>query len=304
LKKLTALSVLLLGIAFLAGCGQRQTTPGQPTTHAPAAQQQVQPTACKDEPEGEPVITSLSVDSGAIGTTLEINGCNLSGFEGDKNAWIENDQGVKGILHGEDGSTSKLLRIVLESSLCQKDVSYSGMPCDAWFSLIPGAYKIYVAPWGKESNKIEFTIQNSTAKTDQPAVEKTKVATLGTATTSIVYYLLDKPAGSPNFCDGENMDSIGYKAALTKKVTQIVPGSLTTEEKIKATLRLAVADSGSFGENYALTANTTFENGIVTMHSANGWAGSSIFYCAWKPFVEKNLEQFPEVKEIKWVSED
>jgi hypothetical protein len=97
------------------------------------------------------------------------------------------------------------------------------------------------------------------------------------------------------------MDSVGYKAALTKKVSKTVPGILTTaEEKIRTTLRLAVADAGTFGENYALTADTTFENGIVTMHSANGWAGSSIFYCAWKPFVEKNLEQFPEVKKIKW----
>ena len=132
--------------------------------------------------------------------------------------------------------------------------------------------------------------------TQQPATEKPVESTV------VTYYLL--PDGSPSFCDGMNMDSIGYKAALTKKVTQIVPGSLTTEEKIKATLRLAVADSGSFGENYALTANTTFENGIVTMHSANGWAGSSIFYCAWKPFVEKNLEQFTEVKEIKWALEN
>lgn len=120
--------------------------------------------------------------------------------------------------------------------------------------------------------------------------------------TSITYYLFGVPESSPNFCDGENMDSAGYKAALTKKITQIVPGSLTTEEKIKTTLSLAVADSGSFSENYARTASTTFENGIITMHSADGWAGSSIFYCSWKPFVEKNLEQFPEIKEIKWVS--
>jgi hypothetical protein len=122
------------------------------------------------------------------------------------------------------------------------------------------------------------------------------------ANTSVAYYLLGKPDGRPNFCDGENMDSAGYKAALTKRIAKIVPGRLTTEEKIRTTLRLAVAGSGSFGENYALTANTTFGNGIVTMHSASGWAGSSIFYCAWKPFVERNLEQFPEVKEIKWGS--
>ena len=121
--------------------------------------------------------------------------------------------------------------------------------------------------------------------------------------TTISYYLLNNPADSTNFCNGENMDSTGYKAALTKEITKTFEGKLTIEEKIKKTLALAVADSESFSETYALTANTTFENGIVTMHSANGWAGSSIFYCSWKPFVEKNL-RFPEIKEIKWASEN
>lgn len=119
------------------------------------------PSTCKDEEEGIPVITSLSSYSGTVGTKLEINGCNFAGFEGDKNAWIENADGVKGILYGEDGSTSKNIKITLESSLCQKDTSYSDLPCDAKLNLIPGMYKIYVAPWGweKGSNRVDFTIK-------------------------------------------------------------------------------------------------------------------------------------------------
>jgi len=114
---------------------------------------------CRDEPEGTPVITSLSGYFGSVGAKLEIMGCNFSGFEGDKDAWIENSQGVKGLLRGEAESTSKLLKITLNSPLCQKDTSYSGLPCDAWLNLTPGAYKIYALPWGKKSNEINFKIK-------------------------------------------------------------------------------------------------------------------------------------------------
>ena len=117
------------------------------------------PTTCADQEEGAPVITSLSVYSGSIGTKLEIRGCNFSGFEGDKNAWIENSQGTNGIIHGEAGSTSKLLKITLKSPLCQQDNSYTGLPCGAYLTLTPGIYKIYAMPWGEKSNTAIFTIQ-------------------------------------------------------------------------------------------------------------------------------------------------
>jgi hypothetical protein len=116
------------------------------------------PTSCTDKLGGAPVITSLSTYSGPVGTKLEIRGCNFSGFEGDKNAWIENASGVKGLLYSEIESTSKLLKVTLESPLCQKDTTYSGLLCDAWLTLTPGKYKIYVMPFGKASNKVNFTI--------------------------------------------------------------------------------------------------------------------------------------------------
>lgn len=143
-----------------------QTQPVMNDTLSPEAESPVAlppvpplPTTCKDEQEGTPAITFLSSRSGPIGTKLEIKGCNFSGFEGDKTAWIENNQGVKGILYGEIGSTSNLLKVTLKSPLCQKDTSYSGLPCDAQLELTPGAYKIYTMPWGKKSNEAIFTIR-------------------------------------------------------------------------------------------------------------------------------------------------
>lgn len=147
----------------------------------------------------------------------------------------------------------------------------------------------------QQTSPIQSTVTIPTVQ--QPTVDQP------VASTSIMYYHFNKLDGSPDFCDGENMDSAGYKAALTEKTTQTVPGSLTIENKIITTLGLA-ADAEGFNQVYANTAATTFENGTVTIHSANGWAGSSIFYCSWKPFVEKNLEQFLEVKKIKWVPEN
>ncbi len=245
-------------------------------------QQPVQSISCVDEPEGKPVVTSLSIISGLVGTKLEINGCNFSGFEGDKNAWIKNNKGAIGILRGEEGSTSKLLLVTLKSPLCQKDVSYSGLSCDTWLTLIPGKYNIYVAPWGKESNKMEFTIDQSIVKN-----------------TSITYYVLEKKNVNETFCNGADMDEVGFKAALTKQINVTVPGNLTIEERIIKTLSLA-AVANSFESSYARVDEVAYKNNVVSMGPANGWAGSSIFYCAWKPFVEKNLEQFSDVKEIIW----
>jgi len=107
---------------------------------------------------GRPTITSISPDSGPIGTEVEIRGCNFVGFEGDLNAWIENGQGVSGILYGKEGSTYKFIKVILGSPLCQSDNSYSGLPCKEWLTLTSGAYKIYVAAWQKTSIGVNFTI--------------------------------------------------------------------------------------------------------------------------------------------------
>jgi hypothetical protein len=67
-------------------------------------------------------IDSLSVYSGPVGTKLEIKGRNFVGFEGDINAWIENSQGIRGILYSEPGSNSTLIKTTLKSPLCQVKV--------------------------------------------------------------------------------------------------------------------------------------------------------------------------------------
>ncbi|OGF28273.1 hypothetical protein A2477_00425 [Candidatus Falkowbacteria bacterium RIFOXYC2_FULL_47_12] len=53
MKKLLAISSVLLGVVFLAGCGQQQTSQIQPTTPAPVAQTPEQPVATQTAPIDE-----------------------------------------------------------------------------------------------------------------------------------------------------------------------------------------------------------------------------------------------------------
>lgn len=161
MKNFTKLSTLSLLIVLLVSCSQQQPTTNTSTwtnTSSWIIEEQILPTSCVDETEGTPVITDISANSWSADSLLTIEWCNFSGFEWDKNVWIENEQGIKWIIYWDNLSTSKIINFSLKPSLCQNDNSYSGLECDAWLTLVPGKYKIYVNPWGKESNKVDFTI--------------------------------------------------------------------------------------------------------------------------------------------------
>lgn len=158
MKKYIKLSILSLLVILLTACFQQQNNNIKPIPIIPNPTPIIPSPTCIDEDEGIPVITSISVNSWTVETKLEINWCNFSSFEWDKNVWIENEKWIKWILYSESGSTSKLLNISLKPSICQNDNSYSGLECSSWFELIPGKYKIYVMPWWKKSNKVDFTI--------------------------------------------------------------------------------------------------------------------------------------------------
>jgi len=55
MKKVLAMSSVLLGVVFLAGCGQQPVSQIQPTTPAPVAQTPVQPVATQPVPASETV---------------------------------------------------------------------------------------------------------------------------------------------------------------------------------------------------------------------------------------------------------
>ena len=120
------------------------------------------PTTCVEKTEGMPVITSISKNTGSIGDRVEIKGCNFSGFEADKNVWIQNSNNEAGVMYGEKESTDQSIIFILKSPLCQTDNSYKGDECQKTLNLVPGAYKIFTNPWGKKSNEFSFTINSAT----------------------------------------------------------------------------------------------------------------------------------------------
>lgn len=159
MRKIIKIVFITIITLLLFWCNKEQNNNNEQNT--------VLPTSCVDQDEWTPVITSISTYTGTTETRVEISGCNFSGFEWDKNAWIENEQGVKAIIYGEEWSTSKILKISLKHSLCQNDTLYSGLPCENWLNLSPWKYKIYVMPWGKVSNKVDFTIYESNIQPEE-----------------------------------------------------------------------------------------------------------------------------------------
>ena len=142
-------------VRFMIGIPAQNTSP---TQAPPATSAEQAPTTCTDEPNGAPIITSISPSSAKIGETIIVHGCNLAGLEGDKNIWLQNNQGIKGILYGTSRSTQDAITITLSSPLCQTDTSYSGLSCAAWLTLSPGTYTLYTIPWGISSNIVHFTV--------------------------------------------------------------------------------------------------------------------------------------------------
>ncbi len=107
-----------------------------------------------------PSIFSITPSNAKVGDIIDIKGTNFAGFEGDKNAWIKNSAGVKGIVYGMiPDSTNSLIRFKLESHYCTKDNSYTGDGCREYLTITPGDYTLYVNPWGKMSNEINFTVR-------------------------------------------------------------------------------------------------------------------------------------------------
>lgn len=119
----------------------------------------------------KPTIKSIYPASGPVGTIIEISGTQLNGFEGDLDAWIENDKGEVAFLPGLGPTprSEQVIRVKISSSLCKTNNSYSGAACSYYLTITPGNYKIYTKPWGVKSNVVNFTV-TSTATSTQPYI--------------------------------------------------------------------------------------------------------------------------------------
>ena len=131
---------------------------------------QNQPTTCIDQQEATPVVTSISPTFGAIGTKVEIRGCNFTSFEGDLDSIFVRSDGKEIPVSGGNwypgyggGAGRGKIMIITVQSYCESGSitgSYSGItsPCQT-IRATPGTYKIYVTAWGKKSNLATFTVK-------------------------------------------------------------------------------------------------------------------------------------------------
>lgn len=117
------------------------------------------PVSASNDEISTPVIYTITPNRASIGTTVELRGKGFSGFENDKYALVANSEGVKGIIYGDTSvATNEYIRFKLEDKYCTIDTSYSGLPCPSYLNIIPGIYTIYVYPWNKKSNSVQFTV--------------------------------------------------------------------------------------------------------------------------------------------------
>ena len=132
-----------------------------------------------------------------------------------------------------------------------------------------------------------------TKKPEEPIVSKTDVSV----------YL---PAASyEDYCNGEKMDSEGYKKTLTDKETiTIDKANLTPKQLMTETLVAAANNAGYYITNNIDEKYFKVIGDTAYIQPIEGWAGVSIFLCYWKPLIEVNLMQFPEIKKVEWVTDE
>lgn len=223
-----------------------------------------------------PVITSISQSSGEIGTIIELRGKNLAGFEGDLDAIIENNAGEKSVLMGMTNASipqgdGEIIKVKIESKVCTTNNSYSGLPCKEYLNIIPGAYKIYTAPWGKVSNKVEFTVLPSSEKM------------------SLTLYIQDKEVARTRDC------------GITKKVVYQVPKTTAVAD---ASLKILFQEELA---QYGVYKSVSISNGVakVMLSSENTPAGypiGSLSSCQsihLMSVLEDTLKQYSSIKSVE-----
>lgn len=110
-------------------------------------------------------------------------------------------------------------------------------------------------------------------------------------------------SGEPSsaYCNGEQMDSAGYRKTLTreKRIELPAPGASDTQ------VVRAVVDAATEGMCQTVMSQLEYRNDHGTLHIPpfDAWAGVSITMCSCQPEVEVNLARIPGVARVTWDGE-
>ena len=117
--------------------------------------------------------------------------------------------------------------------------------------------------------------------------------------------LLISTEDSLKYCNGADMDSEGFRKTITQKETATIPETNISPEQLANKMLVLAAQKAdiTFPQSNENPLNyIKIRNQIAYIEPTEGWAGVSIFLCFWKPFVEVNLLQLPEIKKVEWVN--
>jgi hypothetical protein len=103
---------------------------------------------------------------------------------------------------------------------------------------------------------------------------------------------------SSAFCNGEQMDSDGYRKTLTReKPIELPPAGTSDTEVVRA-----VVDAATEGMCQTVMRQLAYRNAAGTLHipPVEAWAGVSITMCSCQPEIEVNFVRIPGVTRIVW----
>lgn len=142
----------------------------------------------------------------------------------------------------------------------------------------------------------------------EPLPSSTSTSTVGVNTSteevesdvqSITYVVSEQD--ETLYCNGDTMDSDGYRKTITEEKTAIVPkGGGTQVELVKAVLGLSTKGNC---RRSLLQSNITIQNGVVSIPAIDAWAGVSIALCSCIPQVEVNMLRLPGITKVIWQAE-
>ena len=130
------------------------------------------------------------------------------------------------------------------------------------------------------------------------APEKTTISPNKDVSTKAKTYLtyLSSTEDRLQYCNGDKMDSDGYKKTITNKVTtNIVIDDMTQNEIAKATI---LAATSGMCQTVLKETDIRVQNHTVYIGPIDGWAGISIAMCSCKPEIEVNLLQLPGITKV------
>lgn len=100
------------------------------------------------------------------------------------------------------------------------------------------------------------------------------------------------------YCDGNRMDSDGYRKTLTKdKAVTLAAMPVSDADKVKS---IAIAATRGLCQDVMKTLDFRVERGDVRIPPIQGWAGIAIIMCTCKPEVEVNVLRVSGVSKVTW----